>query len=44
VEAGYPKELKQTIAGAIGGNAHKNLLRARIFQASWTQQWKSLQT
>jgi glycosyltransferase involved in cell wall biosynthesis len=41
VEAGYPQELKQTIAQAIGGNAHKNLLRAKILRASWLQQWKS---
>lgn len=44
IEAGYPHELLETIAGAVGKNAKKNLLRARIFKASWKQQWKSLKS
>ncbi|MCE0499395.1 MAG: glycosyltransferase [Methylacidiphilales bacterium] len=42
LEAGYPKELNETVAQAVGGNARKNLLRARVLKASWSQQWKSL--
>jgi glycosyltransferase involved in cell wall biosynthesis len=43
VEAGYPGKIQEALSRAIGGNVRQNLLRSRIFKASWSQQWKSRQ-
>jgi glycosyltransferase involved in cell wall biosynthesis len=41
VEAGYPKEIQQAVAQAVGGNPGKNLLRTKVFKARWGRQWES---